>query len=195
MIVLNYLLENSIRRKENAKRSLNLMPPTEEEVLITHNLHLSYSKCKEQFVKMSETKRQSVILMQPQDKNPAGKIFGGYLMRQAYELAWTTGHLFSQVRPFFLASDNVSFNKPVEIGSIAIFNAQVVYTEDDKAFTVRVDTDVVNPIDNTETRTNTFFFTFTCPEKPIKTIVPNTYHETMLWIEGRRLFKDRKPQY
>lgn len=167
---------------------MKLKPPTEEEVLITHNLHLSYSRSPENFIKMSETKRQSVILMQPQEKNTAGKIFGGYLMRQAYELAWTTGYLFAQMRPFFLASDNVSFNKPVEIGSIAIFNAQVVYTEDDKAFTVRVDTDVINPLDNTETRTNSFFYTFTCPEKPIKTVVPDTYNETMLWIEGRRKF-------
>lgn len=137
---------------------------------------------------MSDTIRQSVVLMQPQEKNSAGKIFGGYLMRQAFELAWTTGHIFAHMRPFFLASDNVSFQKPVEIGSIAIFNAQVVYTEDKMAFTVRVDTDVINPKDDSKERTNTFFYTFTCPEKPIKTVVPESYEETMYWIEGRRKF-------
>lgn len=32
--------------------------------------------------------------MHPQDKNLHGKVFGGFVMREAFELGWLCAHLF-----------------------------------------------------------------------------------------------------
>jgi len=40
-------------------------------------------------VQMTATALASTELMQPQERNRSGKIFGGFLMRQAYELAYS----------------------------------------------------------------------------------------------------------
>jgi hypothetical protein len=40
-------------------------------------------------VQMTATMLSSTELMQPQERNRSGKIFGGFLMRQAYELAYS----------------------------------------------------------------------------------------------------------
>lgn len=44
----------------------------------------------------SSTVRSSLLLTMPQDRNIHGKVFGGFLMRQACELAWATGYAFSK---------------------------------------------------------------------------------------------------
>ena len=134
---------------------------------------------------MSETKLQSVVLMQPQEKNINGKIFGGYLMRKAYELAWSCAYTFAKVRPFFVASDTISFNRSVDIGSISIFNSEVIYNED-HTMIVCVTTEVVEPDTGDRARTNSYYFTFICPETKLPKIYPESYDETMSWLEGKR---------
>ena len=40
----------------------------------------------EKVVKMSETERSTRLLMHGQDRNRHGKMFGGYLMKEAFEI-------------------------------------------------------------------------------------------------------------
>ena len=44
---------------------------------------------------MRNTEHKSVHLMHSQERNRHGNIFGGYLMRLAYELAWGTAYLYA----------------------------------------------------------------------------------------------------
>ena len=37
---------------------------------------------------MSDTERSTRLLMHGQDRNRNGKMFGGYLMREAFEISW-----------------------------------------------------------------------------------------------------------
>lgn len=48
---------------------------------------------------------ESTVLMQPQERNIHNKIFGGFLMRKAFELAWSTAYVFSSQKPILLAVD------------------------------------------------------------------------------------------
>ena len=41
------------------------------------------------------------LICQPQQRNTAGRIFGGFLMRRAFELAYATAYLFAGSRPTF----------------------------------------------------------------------------------------------
>ena len=53
------------------------------------------------------------------------KIFGGFLMRQAFELAWANTYVYTRTRPMIQHMDDISFKKPVSVGALLYFNAQV----------------------------------------------------------------------
>ena len=74
---------------------------------------------------------QGQHITQPQERNTNGKMFGGSLMRGAYELARTVAYVFGGPgsRPFLVASDRIAFLSPVEVGSVLEFTGSVVYCE------------------------------------------------------------------
>ena len=49
----------------------------------------------EQVISMSSTKQRTQILMHGQDRNRHGKMFGGYLMREAFDIAYVTAALIN----------------------------------------------------------------------------------------------------
>ncbi|KAF9398804.1 hypothetical protein BGZ94_005893 [Podila epigama] len=132
----------------------------------------------------------AVQIMQPQDRNIHDKIFGGHLMRLAYELAFCNASVFIKYRPTFLALDEISFRKPVPIGTILALDSQIVFSEGGQhhSFQVMVKADVLDVQKGTRETTNTFWFTFTDPQKGNRTpkIMPKTYAESMLYLEGKR---------
>jgi acyl-coenzyme A thioesterase 9 len=61
---------------------------------------------------MDNTKFKNTMLMHLQERNVHGKIFGGYLMKVAYELAWATASAFFGVHSMvFAAVDDIQFVK------------------------------------------------------------------------------------
>jgi len=64
----------------------------------------------------------------PQDRNIHGKVFGGYLMRTAHELAWSAAFSFAGEQPTFVSMSDVSFHVPVEIGHLLHFSARVEHS-------------------------------------------------------------------
>lgn len=47
------------------------------------------------------TSLQNTFVCQPQQRNTHGRIFGGFLMRRAYELAFATTYTHAGTRPAF----------------------------------------------------------------------------------------------
>jgi acyl-coenzyme A thioesterase 9 len=64
-------------------------------------------------VLIRHTNLENAIICQPQQRNMHGRIFGGFLMRRAFELAFSTCYVFGGRRPYFLEVDHVDFRKPV----------------------------------------------------------------------------------
>ena len=95
------------------------------------------------------------------------QIFGGYLMRLAYELAFCNASVFIKHRPLFLALDEISFRKPVPIGTFLALDSQIVFAEggDHRSFQVMVKADVFDIQKGTRETTNNFWFTFTNPKQ------------------------------
>ena len=52
------------------------------------------------------------FICQPQQRNIHGRIFGGFFMQRAFELAFSTTYAFAGVQPHFLEVDHVDFFKP-----------------------------------------------------------------------------------
>jgi acyl-coenzyme A thioesterase 9 len=62
---------------------------------------------------LRDTRLETSLICQPQQRNLHGRIFGGFLMHRAFELAFSTAYAFVGQRPCFLEVDHVDFLKPV----------------------------------------------------------------------------------
>jgi acyl-coenzyme A thioesterase 9 len=62
---------------------------------------------------LKDTRLENSLVCQPQQRNLHGRIFGGFLMHRAFELAFSTAYAFVGQRPCFLEVDHVDFLKPV----------------------------------------------------------------------------------
>ncbi|KAL9616583.1 MAG: hypothetical protein Q9160_008563 [Pyrenula sp. 1 TL-2023] len=128
-------------------------------------------------------------IMQPQYRNRHNfMIFGGYLLKSAFELAFTCVAAFSHCRPVFVSLDPSRFQEPVPVGSVLYAKAQIVYTEPASAGGTRVQVSVDTKVRNVEHRekkaTGTFNYTFHV-ENDIR-VVPESFDDYMAWIDGRR---------
>lgn len=182
-------------RLARAQQSLFKEPPTEEESALLHKLFLKPTCSQIQQVPISSTILTTTKLCHPQERNIHDLVFGGYLMREALELGFTCGQLFSRAQLNFLAVDELAFKHPVPIGAVLQLTAQVVYSEEEGDGTgsvksqlihVEVVADVLNIQSNDRKTTNTFHFTFRLESPPKFAVKPATYAEAMKYLEGKR---------
>ncbi|EGD76244.1 hypothetical protein PTSG_11662 [Salpingoeca rosetta] len=181
-------------RKREREQSVHRQPPTEEERLIVHDLYLrskdTTRKRPLDTLWMVDTQRQSMRMCHPIERNIHNSIFGGFIMREAFEIGWMTAVLAVKDHPFLLAVDDISFQHPVEIGSLLTFSSMITYApgNDSRALQVDVRAEVISPTTGQSKVTNTFHFTFSAPHPTVPTVLPRTYEESMWYLDGRRRF-------
>lgn len=201
--------EQNLKSKKAMRQStiLQKAPDAEESELIhsTWTESLAYRNPKNPTHKpknvswMHTTTVHSAQIMQPQYRNRHNfMIFGGFLLKQTFELAFTCAASFSHSRPSFLSLDPSTFEEPVPVGSVLYVSASVVYTEPTSS-----SAQSTNPNENQGTRvqiavttqvrdveheerkpTGSFFYTFYVP-KNVR-VMPESYSEYMRWVDGRR---------
>jgi len=133
-------------------------------------------------------------------------IFGGFLLKHTFELAFCCAASFAHTRPTFVSLDPSTFQNPVPVGSVLYLTATVVYADpplvagntDDGSpapeqeqqgnpqtrIQVRVDSKVRNVEHGVTKPTGQFNYTFTV-DKDIK-VLPRTYTEFMMYVDARR---------
>ncbi|XP_039265227.2 acyl-coenzyme A thioesterase 9, mitochondrial-like [Styela clava] len=193
--------KHKIERLEEAKYSLLKYPPKEEERQVVHDLFLQTLDTKtmsfrgrqlpEDCVWMEDTKLKNSIICFPEKRNIHNKIFGGFLMRTGFELAWANACIFSKTRPHVTAVDDILFRCPVQIGSLLLISSQVCFSQG-KDFHIRAHAEVMDPHTGVSTTCNTFNFSFTCDNENLPTVMPRTYGESMLYLDGRRHYNTLK---
>lgn len=138
---------------------------------------------------MASSLIQSVQIMQPQYRNRHNfMIFGGFLLKSTFELAFTCTSALSHARPRFLALDPSTFANPVPVGSVLYMTAVAAYTEpgvgDSTRVQIRVDTHV-RSVEHGEVRpTGQFNYTFEVPGE--LSVLPQTYDEFVIYLDARR---------
>lgn len=135
---------NQRKREAASKTSLTHQPPSEEESSLIHSKWLqqlpqengeaatvpSSSSGPIVSILMKDTRIHSTAMMQPQYRNRHSyMIFGGYLLRQTFELAYSCSAAFAHSAPRFVSLDETTFRNPVPVGSVLYMTATVVYTE------------------------------------------------------------------
>jgi acyl-coenzyme A thioesterase 9 len=188
-------------RKRRSTASLLRVPPTEQELGAVHSSFLaslggggggSWAWASPRTVGVGRvsteaTRLSSTHVTHPQDKNVYGRVFGGHLMRLAYETAWACGWKATAHAPRFLGISDVLFRRPVEVGELLTVTAEVGYCEG-SAFTVLVDVEQERPRVAAPQVSNQLSFLF-CSEEdghPCPTFFPESYNSTMKWIAGSR---------
>ncbi|GIL91073.1 hypothetical protein Vretifemale_18757 [Volvox reticuliferus] len=78
-------------------------------------------------VLMPSTCQHNTFICQPQHRNTSGRVFGGFLMRRAYELAFATTYMFGGVRPAFHKVEEITFTRPVDVGDLLRLTSTVVH--------------------------------------------------------------------
>ena len=167
-------------------------------------------------VYMDSTVMHSSQIMQPQYRNRHHfMIFGGFLLKQTFELAFCCAAAFSHSRPNFLSLDPSTFENPVPVGSVLYLTATVAYTDpplvnlagsedftskgrnekgaeiadgstESKFTRVQIRVDSkVRNVEHGETKPTGQFNYTFLVEKDIK-VMPRGYHEFMIWIDARR---------
>lgn len=110
------LAEHKKRKQDFSRTSLSRQPPTIEEIANLHAFMLAHKmpstsspaqpapspKPDVEVVLTRETVTRETALMHPQERNLHGKVFGGYLMRLAYELSYSNTVLFARSPMRFL---------------------------------------------------------------------------------------------
>ncbi|XP_030625788.1 acyl-coenzyme A thioesterase 9, mitochondrial-like [Chanos chanos] len=189
---------NKKRRVELSTASLLKVAPTAEERTVIHSLFLNTLDTKTvsfrsrvlppNSVWMEDAKMKGLEICHPQERNIFNRIFGGFLMRKAYELGWANACAYGGCRPTLVAVDDIMFQKPVEIGSLLLLSSQVCYTEGNH-IQVRVHTEVLDPLTGHHNTTNVFHYTFRA-DKDVPAVVPRSYGESMLYLDGKRHFDE-----
>lgn len=141
---------------------------------------------------LRDTQLENALICQPQQRNIHGRIFGGFLMHRAFEIAFSTAYAFAGLMPCFLEVDHVDFLRPVDVGDFLRFKSCVLYTEHENPVQPLINIEVVAHVTRPEFRcsevSNTFYFTFTVSKAltngfRIRNVVPGTQEEARHILE------------
>ncbi|KAH8204442.1 hypothetical protein TruAng_001358 [Truncatella angustata] len=202
----------ALAKKEHRKISLLSTEPDDPESALIHKIWLKQVQYHDpndglrqpkNVISMGRTRLSTATIMQPQYRNRhQTMIFGGYHLKQTFELAFCCAASFAHARPTFISADPCTFKNPVPVGSVLYLTATVAYTdppllEEDGSepgqkdaenpvtrVHVRVDSKVRDVEHGNARPTGQFNYTFSVP-KSIK-VMPSTYQEMMMYVDARR---------
>jgi acyl-coenzyme A thioesterase 9 len=205
----------SLAKKRHAKTSLLATEPDDPESALIHKIWLRQVAYHDpnnplrqpaEVIPMASTRLADASIMQPQYRNRhQTMIFGGFHLKQTFELAFCCAASFAHARPTFISADPCTFPNPVPVGSVLYLSATVVYTDPplleedgsapahadpDRPVTrvhVRVDSKVRDVEHGNARPTGQFNYTFSVPRN-VK-IIPHTYQEFMMYVDARRRVK------
>lgn len=120
-------------------------------------------------------------------------IFGGYLIRRAYELSAICSELVAPGRSIIAAVNRINFLHPVRLGDKLHFTSQVVYTTG-SFVCVEANIERLSRDRTSKALSNSCLFTFVhvdddlnhCPVPPV---YPTTYAEDTRYLAAMRSFE------
>ncbi|CCE85575.1 Piso0_005183 [Millerozyma farinosa CBS 7064] len=128
--------ESRNAKKKLAAKMQHHVQPSDEENRLIYDMWRSSKNYESKGISVkhasfvNDTRMNSTLFMQPQYRNRHSyMIFGGYLLRQSFELAYCAGAAFAGAGPRFVSLDSTTFKAPVPVGSVLSMTASISYTE------------------------------------------------------------------
>lgn len=185
------IIEGALKRKKERSEMTNVIPKTREEFsLFISSPPPPFPKESSPGIPMKDTIMKSVRICHPQQRNIHNRIFGGYLMREALELAYATVVHFMDGDPLveLESIDAIKFVHPVPIGSILEMKSIISKTGGQGGQFIHLEliADVLirregETVEERRT-TNTFHYTFRTikPNAKLKKVIPESYEEYLM---------------
>ena len=164
--------------------------PSLDEYLFLKKLHKEQESEEFSGIRAGRLVLESTCRAYPEQENVPKTIFGGYLIRKAYELAALAAETVASDRAVPCQVNRINFNQPVLLGDQLKFTARVVYTG---RTTVSVQTDIERSSRGADDKalSNSCLFTFRNVDsemnpQPVPFIYPVTYAEDARFLNAYR---------
>jgi uncharacterized protein (TIGR00369 family) len=151
--------------------------------------------------KVSESRVQLAQLMQPQHANNHGNVHGGWIMMLMDEAGALACMRHAQSRVVTVAVDRMTFHRPIRLGDLVTFTAEVSYVGR-TSMEAQVDVVAENPVTGECVYTNTAFYVYVAlgeydKPAPVPPLIPEDENQALRMEEGRlrqemRLAKSRQ---
>ena len=184
----------ALARREQYKqqRAALLEPPSRQEYEMFTVLHKAQDEPGFQGLLVGRMATDSWERMVPEYENVPQKIFGGYLIRRAYELAAICSELVAPDRSIVAAVNRINFYEPVRMGDKLHYTAQVVYTNE-SFICVEANIERISADRTTRALSNSCLFTFVNVDRelahqPVPPVYPTTYAEEARYLAAHRSY-------
>lgn len=184
--------ERAIARREGYRQQLHQAqePPSRQEHALLASLHAAQDQPGFRGLLARDCVTSGWERTYPEHENVPSKIFGGHLIRQAYEQSAICAEQVAPHRPVIVAVNRINFVQPVRMGDKLQFLSRAVYAG---RTSVCVETDIIRVSrDRTQTNlSNSCIFTFTNVDdrlrpQPVPPIHPTTYAEDARFLAAQR---------
>lgn len=196
---LDYALEIEARRYEKANQRRQAYRdglvkaeemPSLDEYLLLKSLHKQQEAEGFSGIRAGDLVLNSYQRAYPEQENVPKTVFGGYLVRRAYELAALAAELIPHDRIVPCQVNRINFNEPVLLGDQLKFTARVVYTGR-TTVTVQSDIERFGQGGGDKALSNSCLFTFrnvdsNMQPQPVPFIFPVTYAEDARFLSAYR---------
>ncbi|MEJ2367549.1 MAG: hotdog domain-containing protein [Acidobacteriota bacterium] len=184
--------DKAVRNRERFReqRSAALDPPSPEEYALLAGLHAAHDEADFDQLLVSDLTASSWERTYPEQENVPRKIFGGVLVRKAYELAAINAESVTPDRPVVVAVNRINFFRPVRMGDKLHFLSRVVYTGR-TSVCVEVNIERISLDRTVKALSNACLFTFVNVDadlvpQPVPAVYPTTYAEDARYLAAFR---------
>lgn len=199
---LEYLDENEQRRaakavtsREEYKKQQALLcePPSRDEFMMLAGLHQAQEEPDFTGLRAGKLVADAWERMYPEQENVPQKIFGGYLIRRAYELSSICSELVAPDRAIVAAVNRINFFHPVRLGDKLHYTSRIVYTSG-SFVCVEANIERISRDRSSKALSNSCLFTFVNVDDelnhlPVPAIYPATYAEDARYLAAHRSFR------
>lgn len=164
--------------------------PSLDEYLYLKKLHKEQEADGFKGMRAGDLMLESTCRAYPEQENVPQTIFGGYLIRKAYELAALAAEMIAPDRAVPCQVNRINFNQPVLLGDQLKFTARVVYTGK-TTIAVQSDIERFSPTAGEKALSNSCLFTFRNVDGDMKPqsvpfLYPVTYAEDARLLNAYR---------
>jgi len=188
----------AIERRKSYRNQMDALqePPSNKEYQMLRQLHLAQEKEDFDGLLAGDLVRSSWERMFPEQENVPEKIFGGYVIRRAFELATMHAEEIAPDRPAFVRVNRINFLEPVRIGDKLDFKSQIIYTGN-TSISIEINIERISKDQVTRALSNTCVFTFVNVDEnmqphPVPKVYPTTYAEDERYLKSHRRRKEYK---
>ncbi|RNC68707.1 MAG: acyl-CoA thioesterase [Desulfuromonadales bacterium] len=187
-------------RDEYRQRQASLLePPSREEYEMLDRLHRAQEEPGFAGLAAGRLVADAWERMYPEQEYVPQRIFGGYLIRRAYELSGICSELVAPDRSIIAAVNRINFFHPVRMGDKLHFTSRVVYTSE-SFVCVEASIERVSRDRAAKALSNSCLFTFVNVDRelnhrPVPPIYPATYREDARYLEAYRSYRSLSGHY